>query len=52
LEKRATGLVERHRESIDAFAAALAKTRHLTGDEVAGVIEAVSYLKLISPERT
>ena len=52
LENRATELVERHRECIDAVAAALAKKRHLTGDEVASVIQAVNYLKLISPERT
>jgi cell division protease FtsH len=50
LEKRATDLVERYRESIDAVAKALAKRRHLTGDEVVGIMQAVNDLKFISPE--
>jgi cell division protease FtsH len=48
LEKRATDLVERYRECIDAVAKALAKSRYLTGDEVIAVLQAVNYLNLIS----
>jgi cell division protease FtsH len=48
LEKRATDLVERYRECIDAVAKALAKSRYLTGDEVIAVMRAVNYLELIS----
>ncbi len=50
LEKRATDLVERHRECIDAVAHALAKSRYLTGDEVVAVMQATTRLKLVSTE--
>jgi cell division protease FtsH len=50
LEKRASDLVERYREHIDAVAIALAKKRHLTGDEVVAVMQATGYLKLIESE--
>jgi cell division protease FtsH len=48
LEKRATHLVELHREGIDAVAEALAKKRYLSGGEVVAVLQAADYLKLIS----
>jgi cell division protease FtsH len=41
LEERATYLVERHLESISAVAEALAKTRYLSGDEVATIMRVV-----------
>jgi cell division protease FtsH len=50
LEKRATDLVERYSECIDAVAKALAKSRYLTGDEVIAVLQAADYLKLTSTE--
>jgi cell division protease FtsH len=50
LEKRATDLVERYRECIDAVAKALAESRYLTGDEVIAVLQAADYLKLVSTE--
>jgi cell division protease FtsH len=50
LEKRATDLVERCRDCIDAVAKALAERRYLTGDEVIAVLQAVNYLNLISTE--
>jgi cell division protease FtsH len=50
LEKRATDLVERYGECIDAVAKALAQRRYLTGDEVIAVLQAANYLNLISTE--
>lgn len=50
LEKRATDLVERHRECIDAVAQALAKSRYLTGDEVVAVMQATTRPKLVQPK--
>jgi cell division protease FtsH len=59
LEKRATDLVEHHLKSIDAVARALAEKRHLTGDEVVAIMQAVSCnkqpaktLELITTERS
>jgi hypothetical protein len=40
LHARAVDIVERHRASIEAVAAALADRRHLTGDEVRRLVEA------------
>jgi hypothetical protein len=40
LQARAIDIVRRHRDSLDAIAAALAARRHLTGDQVRAIFEA------------
>jgi cell division protease FtsH len=50
LQARAVDIVRAHREALEAIAAALADRRHLTGDEVRAIFEAVPARSAIFSE--